>query len=324
MTNFPNGVSSFGMPMTPAQAANIRTGRVYWVSNNSTTPRSDVKVGQDIAHPAGGTFNRPFATIDYAIGQCRANAGDTILVKEGHAETMTATSLVVDVAGITIIGLGSGASKPTLTFNGTADIITISGASTVFQNFRIVAAVGDVVTAFDVTAVDVKLLDIEATESSTFNFINIVTCSGAANTADRLHIARLYWVSDDAGSDGIVTTAGSIDGLLIEDCNVQLAAGVAAGLLVLLAADQQLTGFVARRNVLMSALVDTAGILVGGTAATSSGFIYENHIRSLDAAGAAFLAAATTPIVLGNNWYTGALAEPLAINTVGATIYNNA
>ena len=325
MTNFPNGVACFGQAVLPAILQAPHSGRVYWVSNNSTTPGNDVKVGQDQAHPAGGTYNRPFATIDYAVGQCRSAQGDVIIVKEGHAETLTPTSLALDVAGVKIVGLGTGPQRPGLTFDTATDTITVSAAGVEMHNFRFIAAIGDVVAAVTATtATDLVLSDILMQESSTFQFINMVAATGAANTADRMTIRRVQWHSDDAGSDGLVIATGSMDSLLIEDCSVMFDAGVAAGVALALAADQQATNLIVRRNSFKTALVDTAGIIVAGTAATSSGVIYENYIQALDAAAAGFTGAATVPIMLGNNWYTGAAAEPLAIATVGGTIYNNA
>src|SRR3954465_1858829 len=55
----------------------------------------------------GQTPDAPFATIDYAVGQCSANQGDLILVLPGHAETVSAAAgLALDVAGITVLGIG--------------------------------------------------------------------------------------------------------------------------------------------------------------------------------------------------------------------------
>lgn len=74
----------------------------------------------------GQNPDSPVATIDYAIGLCTASKGDRIYVMPGHAESLTgATSCVADVAGVQIIGLGTGALRPKLTYT-TAAAATLS------------------------------------------------------------------------------------------------------------------------------------------------------------------------------------------------------
>ena len=69
----------------------------------------------------GRTPDAPFATIDYAVGQCTASQGDIIYVMPGHAEVLAAAAdLALDVIGISVIGLGNGPLQPTVTL-GTAD-----------------------------------------------------------------------------------------------------------------------------------------------------------------------------------------------------------
>src|SRR5215211_623854 len=64
----------------------------------------------------GQTPDAPFATIDYAIGNCTADQGDLILVLPGHEEAVSAAAgLALDVAGVTIQGVGTGRARPTIT-----------------------------------------------------------------------------------------------------------------------------------------------------------------------------------------------------------------
>jgi hypothetical protein len=112
-SNFPqgfkNGLILRGMPLMQTQP-----GQVFWVSNSTTLSPGEVNGsnGND------GTFYRPFATINFAVGACKANHGDIIMVKPNHAETIaTRRPSMMNKAGIAIIGLGSGSSRPTLTFS---------------------------------------------------------------------------------------------------------------------------------------------------------------------------------------------------------------
>jgi len=60
---------------------------------------------------------KPFATIDYAVGQCTANDSDVIWAHAGHTEAIIAASgLDLDVEGITIVFLGNGDEQAKITF----------------------------------------------------------------------------------------------------------------------------------------------------------------------------------------------------------------
>ena len=76
LTNFPNGISSFGVPVLGGGAITT-TGSIFFVDS---VTGSNGNSGADSDHP--------FATIDYAIGKCTANKGDHILVMPGHNEAI--------------------------------------------------------------------------------------------------------------------------------------------------------------------------------------------------------------------------------------------
>jgi hypothetical protein len=124
MANFPLGVRSFGVPIMGETS-----GRIFFVDSSNTANKGD-----DTNH--GNTPQAPFATIDFAIGQCSANRGDVIKVLPGHAETITAAAAInLDVAGVTIEGLGAGADRPTITFaTSTAASIVLNAASCRLRN----------------------------------------------------------------------------------------------------------------------------------------------------------------------------------------------
>jgi hypothetical protein len=71
-----------------------------------------------------------------------------------HAETLgdNKTSLVPDVAGISIIGLGNGDNMPTFTYSGTSSEIEIGADNIVFKNLRFVAGVSAITLGIDVNA----------------------------------------------------------------------------------------------------------------------------------------------------------------------------
>jgi len=96
------GVTIKNMPVL-----NTYGGNVFWVDSGTGSNQHK------------GTERRPFSTLYYAVTRCTADNGDVVMIKAGHAETITAnTSLAV--AGVAIVGLGNGDNRPT--FTGTAAI----------------------------------------------------------------------------------------------------------------------------------------------------------------------------------------------------------
>src|SRR3990172_1175278 len=79
-------------------------GNIFFVDSNAGQASDSEGSGY---HP-----DAPFATIDYAVGQCSENQGDVILVLPGHVETVSAAAgLDLDKAGITIIFCGHGNAR---------------------------------------------------------------------------------------------------------------------------------------------------------------------------------------------------------------------
>jgi len=186
ISNYPggflNGVLIRGVPIV-----NTYSGMVYWVS--STT-------GSNGNH--GKTHQKPFATIDYAVGRCAASKGDIILVMPGHTETVaTAGAIACDVAGISIMGLGSGADRPTLTFSATDATMTVSAASISIENILIKPSIDSVVSPIVVSAANCYL-DVEVQDASaTVECVNAILTTAAA---DLLTVNLVYrgFIAGDA------------------------------------------------------------------------------------------------------------------------------
>ncbi len=259
---------------------------------------------------------RFYATIDAAIGACTANAGDMILVLPGHTEAVTSTSIAHDVAGIQIIGLGSGSMKPTLTFGATNSRINVSAADGVWKNFRWTAGVGDVVTAVlhATAAQNTKYIDIEFFATSTFNFINGYTL-GAANISDGCKWERNYLVTADAGQLALCITAASHRDLKFYDNFVSHAA-TAAGLLTGGAAD--FLGLDVRDNFVQTGQTDgSVGVLVITTSTASSGSVVDNDMKTADAAANVAIPIASK-VYAARNYIAGAdeVGTVIAVGTL--------
>lgn len=169
LTNFPNGISSFGVPLLPSANSGTSTGNTFFVDSGAA-------FGGDVS--GYGTIERPFVTIDFAVGQCTANNGDVIYVMPGHAENISAaTSLVIDVAGIRIVGLGQGRSRPVLTYTATAGTIEMDAANCSLENIVLVSSISAVVVGINVDAADCSILgcefDFDATGDDFITMIDI-------------------------------------------------------------------------------------------------------------------------------------------------------
>ena len=204
---FPNGVSIRGVPLIQTHP-----GKVFWVYNGTTL---------DTGHKNGsngnkGTFNAPFATLDYAVGQCRANKGDIIFLKPGHSETLSATSVAVDVAGIAIVGLGQGSNRPTFNATATGSIFPVSAANVLVHNILFTGGIDAVVSMISVSAADVVLSSVEVRDVTGEIVVGILTTA----SADRLLVDG--FVYDGAVGDGATAAIALVGGDRIEIKNFNI------------------------------------------------------------------------------------------------------
>lgn len=109
----------------------MTTGNVWYVDSGAGTDSTAY----------GKNPDTPFATLDYAIGKCTASNGDIIFVMPGHAENIVgASTLTLDVAGVKIIGLGSGLSIPKFTYTtAAAATFNITAANCHVENLYLYA-----------------------------------------------------------------------------------------------------------------------------------------------------------------------------------------
>jgi hypothetical protein len=188
----------------------VQPGGVFTISDLVAHPGDiwfvDSGVGVDAAG-YGQNPDSPCATLDYAVGLCTANNGDVIYVMPGHAETIVADSGVdIDVAGVKVIGLGWGASRPTFTFTTavTADF-KLAAASVHVENILFLGGIDATTGVVEISGADCKLINCEYRDVTGEATDIIVT----VNNADRLLIDGLR-VIGAAGDGG--DTAIALDG----------------------------------------------------------------------------------------------------------------
>ncbi|HEY6861676.1 MAG TPA: hypothetical protein VI358_18065 [Pseudolabrys sp.] len=142
-TNFPNGITSMGVPY-PGGGGTLPMAQNYFYVCSVNGSNGNEGTSQDA----------PFATIDYAIGKCTADKGDVIVVMQNHAETLTAAGAIAcDVAGVNIIGLGTGTDRPELTFStSTGASVLITAANVQIANIVGISGIDGLTQPFDIRA----------------------------------------------------------------------------------------------------------------------------------------------------------------------------
>ncbi len=147
-------------------------GAIFYVDSTSS--------GKGDTEGHGASPDAPFATIDYAIGQTVANKGDVIFVMPGHAETLGDAAIAVDVAGISVIGLGKGSAMPRITHGHANSEVTIAADGVRWQGIRHSAGITAVLKAIDIEA------DVDFVTVSDCLFDTIVAGTDEFNATIRL------------------------------------------------------------------------------------------------------------------------------------------
>lgn len=194
-------VDSFYRPGAPL-------GNVYYV--NSATGTDSTSFGY--------SPEAPFATIDYAVGRCTANNGDTIYVMPGHTETISAAGgLALDVEGISVIGIGRGTKQPKLDFTAAASTCTMSAANVLLENFQVESSFADIVSQIVVSGDGCTIRGCRFLEPTTDEnaLINILT--GAANSADFLTVENCIFRGLDAANTIGISLPNAQDGVVIRN-----------------------------------------------------------------------------------------------------------
>lgn len=153
--------------------------------------------------------NRAFPTLNAALADANvvASRGDVIYLLPGYTQTISgAAGTTISKAGLSIVGLGNGALRPTITFDtAIAAQAIVSGANTLIKNVKFDFTGFDAITAaISVTAADVAFEDCEfVTNSGTAGVVlGILT----AAIATRFRVERCRFTGP-ATNTGTTTTA---------------------------------------------------------------------------------------------------------------------
>lgn len=213
ISNFPSGFQN-GLLVKGVPIEVPHPGKVFWVNNSTVLP--DGGLGGSNGNP--GTYLKPFSTIDYAIGRCKANRGDVIYVMPGHVEAISgAASVALDVAGVAVIGLGRGSKQARFDFTATTSTVTVDADDVSIINMNFHANVTGVVIGLSVLTLATDLLvkgctfDVETATTDEFDrAINVgVGC-------DRLVIEDCKMDMDLGGAVAAISLVGATTDVLIQ------------------------------------------------------------------------------------------------------------
>lgn len=176
------------------------TGKPFFVSSGQTVALGGVSASANQTG-RGTKPEEALATIDYAVGLCVADRGDAIIVFN-HTETVTAAAaLAIDIAGVSVIGVGRGSKQPKIDLTTIASAtVTITADNCQLVNFQIEASFADIVSEIVVSGKDCRIAQCRFLEPTTDEnaLINILT--GAANSADGLVVENCEFRGLDAAN----------------------------------------------------------------------------------------------------------------------------
>ena len=199
---FPAGLGLLGLNLVFPKA----NSQIFYVNNSTGAKPQNFMQGVDQNR---GTYLRPMATLAKALSVCLPGNGDIVVLGPAHAETVsTATALAVNTSGVTVVGVGTGESRPSLTFDTLIGATaTITGANVGFQNIIFKANFANITTLFTLsnasgTGVFAGTTLTITAPTGTFNVGNMVVGVGVANNT-----FITAQVSGTTGGAGVYTTS---------------------------------------------------------------------------------------------------------------------
>ena len=218
--DYPNGFSP-GVVIKEVLGADFIPGKIWYVGNNATKLKGEADAA-DSSDLRSGTFFKPFSTIDHAYNQCKANRNDVILVRPAHTLSIAnATTLVMDVAGVHIIGMGAGENRPIITFaTSTAAAIPVTGANNSLANMVFKCNIASQNHMVDLAATDFKAIHCEFREG-TATGLSFITADTADTDSNRFLIKNCKFHMPTAGNgDAAIQISKDFVGGLIEGCDI--------------------------------------------------------------------------------------------------------
>jgi hypothetical protein len=313
-SNFPNGfangITVRGMPLTVAHP-----GKVFWVGNAANAMLEGHRNASDGNR---GTFDAPFSTLDYAIGQCRASRGDIIFVKPGHAENLGAAAAIVsDIAGVAVVGLGTGSLRPKFSWTAAAADWDMTANNLTFVNVEFQANFADVASGIDVSGVTgLSFIGCYFTEAGTdLNWVDVLDfATGAAD----ISFENCKFIASDAANDSFITGV-DFNGFYMKGCYLAMNTAQASVVGMIETSGNATNVWI--DNCAFRSNIDGA-LWVDFNGAANGGLITNCNVSSIDTAGA----QNTLDFTGGHafNCRVAGEADAWGLEGGGTAVYNNA
>ena len=168
----------------------LGTGSIFYVDSNVSSEGSAT------------TWDSAKNTLDEAIALCTDNNGDVIYVAQGHTEALDgADGVDIDVAGVTVVGMGAGVDAPEFTYDATSDEFVIGAANVTVMNLRFVCGVSSVTMGISVEAAGdhFTLLDCVFPKPAT-NSWEFLDAIDVASGVTYITVAGCNYQNDPAGA----------------------------------------------------------------------------------------------------------------------------
>lgn len=276
LTNFPYGVTSFGIPVISGDTS-VTTGTAFFVDSTTGSSAYD-----------GKTPSTPKAALEQAINLCTAGKGDKIFVMPGHAEAISsATALNFDVAGITIQGLGNGLGRPVITLDtATTTTIPVSAANITARNIVFSMNYADIVAVFTIAAAKDFVIDgcLFKDTATDMNVKYLFDTNATSNACDGLTMVNSTWVSPDTATVAVCKADGTNARWTFRNNMVSVQAQAAGGSLFTIATGKVLTDVDVRDNsfTFIGGDLSGAGVVFTTDGSTNSGNFCNNYVQHTD------------------------------------------
>lgn len=286
-----------------ADVSTSSLGRIFIVCASTDTNFAEISAMYGSGYPDGTPI--VFPTIMLAFAKTVNDRGDTILIANNHDETVVgAAGILAATNGVSIIGLGNGADRPTVTFTtAVAASFNITGAEVLIKNLQFTNGIDAQTAMINVTGTDTQFQNCEFDTNTGTTGAILGILSGA--TSDRLSVQNCRFLGP-AINTGTTTTAQ----IQYESCvDMQITNNYMTGKMT--QAILNVTGTVLRGVIANNYIVVATGTKAIAVAAASTPFISNNRMN---------VASGTTPIVAAAGFVAGNIYSAAAgVTSTGQT-----
>ena len=303
-------VSIHGKRLGLAPYGLVMDGRVIGGSTPTALGRGrTIYVDSAINGADGSSPDSALGTLDAAFALCTANRGDTIIVMPNHSETITgAGGIAHDVAGVSVIGLGTGSQRPEFLMDGgTTVTYAITADDAYIENLVFRSGHSNVVACITTTKKYTWLNGLTFLNNTTNE--DFLTCIKATSTTDNdsdgLRVENCRWITSDSDDLEFIEINANLNGLVAKD-NFVVTAGTASPL-ILVATGKLLTGALIEGNKLQNKMTANE-LFFSNDGSTNTGIAVNNYCAHRDTTTTHDLGLESSGIDIFNLWSTSTAA----------------